>query len=140
CPARTLPPAWNSNAAIYDPVRDRMVVVGGNTGTNNNDVWALSLAGSPAWTYTTLSRASPPARFAHTAIYDPVRDRMVVFGGYDNVSIFGDVIALSLGEGPAWSSLTPVNGGPRYQHSAIYDPVRDRMLVFGGLDGTHFFN
>ena len=36
-------------AAIYDPVRDRMVVFGGWDGTYQDDVWVLSLAGSPTW-------------------------------------------------------------------------------------------
>ena len=26
---------------------------------------------------------------------------------------------------------------PRYYHSAIYDPMRDRMVVFGGDDGAY---
>ena len=30
----------------------------------------------------------------------------------------------------AWSSVT---GPTRYSHSAIYDPVRGRMVVFGGV-------
>src|SRR5206468_11243449 len=68
---------------IYDPVRDRMVVFGGYDGGYRNDVWALSLAEGTAWS-TLASPGSPPsARCFHTAIYDPVRDRMVVFGGYD---------------------------------------------------------
>ena len=43
------PPARYRHTAIYDPVRDRIVVFGGNSGSSQyNDVWALSLAGSPA--------------------------------------------------------------------------------------------
>jgi hypothetical protein len=39
------------HSAIYDPVRDRMVVFGGFDGLGNlhNDVWVLSLAGAPTW-------------------------------------------------------------------------------------------
>src|SRR5262249_50616094 len=71
------------SSAIYDPVRDRMVVFGGQAQGNLylNDVWALSLAGTPAWTALTPTGTPPSGRTGHTAIYDPVRDRMVVFGG-----------------------------------------------------------
>ena len=33
----------------------------------------------------------------------------------------------------AWVELPPPT---RASHAAIYDPVRDRMLVFGGSDGA----
>lgn len=37
---------------IYDSMRDRMVIFGGDDGSyfgEVNDVWALSLAGAPSW-------------------------------------------------------------------------------------------
>jgi len=61
-----------------------------------------------------------------------------VFGGYDN-SYRNDVRVLSLSGSPAWALLLP--RGPRRlpasSHAAIYDPVRDRMVVFGGYDGAY---
>jgi hypothetical protein len=140
------------HSAIYDPVRDRMVVFGGSSSDSPdylNDVWALSLAGTPAWTQLTPSGTPPTGRVYHSAIYDPVRDRMVVFGGYyydyhDGVSHYlNDVWVLSLAGTPAWTQLTPSGTPPtgRDNHSAIYDPVRDRMVVFGGAyyDGSSYY-
>jgi hypothetical protein len=111
-----------------------MVVFGGGGASVYNDVWALSLAGSPAWSALAPAGSPPSGRYEHTAIYDPVRDRMVVFGGYE----LNDVWALSLAGSPAWSPLVPSGGRPsgRYGHTAIYDPVRDRMVVFGGLGNS----
>jgi SdrD B-like domain/Galactose oxidase, central domain/Kelch motif len=126
--------------AIYDPLRDRMVLFGGHTGsTFLNDVWVLSLAGSPVWTQLFPAGTPPSIRYGHTAIYDPVRDRMVVFGGYPGQN---DVWALSLAGSPTWSQLAPTGTPPtpRYHHAAIYDPVRDRMLVFGGIDGSGYLS
>src|SRR5262245_17189818 len=68
---------------------------------------ALPLSSNPAW-----SALAPPgesaARYYSAAIYDPVRDRMVVFGGIDGLGPHNDVWALSLSGDPAWSALTPV--------------------------------
>jgi hypothetical protein len=139
-PSGTPPSARSTHSAIYDPVRDRMVVFGG--GSSLKDVWALSLAGTPAWTQLAPSGAPPIGRSWHSAIYDPVRDRMVVFGGYyyDGSShALNDVWALSLAGTPAWTQLTPSGTPPigRLRHSAIYDPVRDRMVVFGGGSNSY---
>ena len=89
------PSARYFHTAIYDPVRDRMVVFGGYDGALRNDVWALSLSGSPAWSALAPAGILPSARYLHTAFYDPVRDRMVVFGGRDGTSRKNDVWALS---------------------------------------------
>jgi len=131
-----LPPATprSRHAMIYDPVRDRMICFGGQDGVRRNDVWTLSLETNPKWTFLRPSGAAPSARWYPIAIYDPVRDRMVVFGG-DDGSARNDVWALSLGESPQWTQLTPTGTPPtaRYLHTAIYDPVGDRMVVFGGF-------
>ena len=70
-------------------------------------------------------------RTGHSAIYDPVRDRMVVFGGYT----YHDVWALKLAGDPTCGSSSPATPAlkPLRPHRAIYDPVRDRMVVFGGV-------
>jgi predicted small integral membrane protein len=135
-PTGPAPSARSGHTAIYDPVRDRMLVFGGWVGGFNyvNDVWALSLAGSPAWSALAPAGTPPSARAYLSAIYDPVRDRMLVFGGAESSIQHNDVWALMLTGSPAWSQLAPVGNPPsaRWGHAAIYDPVRDRMVVFGG--------
>ena len=136
-PSGTPPSARAYHSAIYDPVRDRMVVFGGFTGeVYLNDVWELSLAGTPAWTELTPSGTPPSVRRYHSAIYDPVRDCMVVFAGWCSGATLDDVWELSLAGTPAWKDLAPSGAppSPRYSHSAVYDPVRDRMVVFGGVE------
>ena len=137
--AGAAPPSRYAQSAIYDPARDRMVVFGGIGESGSlNDVWSLSLSGSPAWTQIAPAGHGPTARFSHTAIYDPVRDRMLVFGGWDKGPT-NDVWALSLSGNPSWQRLTPGQGPEaRYEHTAIYDPVRDRMVVLGGSVGSYY--
>src|SRR5439155_558701 len=139
------PSARCFHTAIYDPVRDRMLVFGGYDASAThyrNDLWALSLAGTPAWSALAPAGTPPSARIWHTAIYDPARDRMLVFGGYDGRSLLNDVWALSLAGSLAWTALAPAGSPPsaRYSPTAFYDPVRDRMLVFGGNDGGSLRN
>ena len=138
-PVGPAPVARRGHTAIYDPVRDRMLVFGGNDGSlvDHSDVWALSLSGTPSWTQIAPTGAPPPARGWHTAIYDPVRDRMVVFGGYNWATngSFGDTWSLALSGTPTWSPLAASgSASARNSHSAIYDPVGDRMVVYGGYD------
>jgi hypothetical protein len=140
-PAGTPMPARTLSAAVYDPVRDRVLVFGGDGGPFLNDVWELTLGGTLAWNELHPSGSLPERRRQHSMIYDPVRDRLVVFGGF-YVNRLNDVWALSLGDSPAWtrlfSSTTPPN--PRMGHAAVYDPIRDRMVVFGGDVGPNQFS
>ena len=135
------PTGRKGHSAIYDPVRDRLIVFGGVKVVSPsvirlNDVWALSMSGTPTWTELTPIGVTPPERTLHTAIYDPIRDRMIVFGGSANGGAYlNDVWELTLSGTPTWTQLAPVSGPPRARgiHSAVYDPVRDQMIVFGGV-------
>ncbi len=138
-PTGTTPPGLEAPSAIYDAARNRMLIFGGiNASGRKNSVWALNLAGTPTWTSLSPAGVLPPARFGHTAIYDPVRDRMIVFGGHGSSGVLNDTWALSLAGVPAWSPIASIGNLPaaRWSHSAIYDPRRDHMIVCGGLEVT----
>jgi hypothetical protein len=100
------------------------------------DTWALELGGTPHWIQLFPTGGPPPVRSGHSAIYDPVRRRMVVYAGeiFPNVVRYDDVWSLWLGGEPMWSQLAPagIAPSPRSGHSAIYDPLRDRMVAFSG--------
>lgn len=137
----TPPSAWSEHAAVYDSVRDRMIVFGGtdDEGVAHNEAWTFSLSGRATWLPLAPAGTPPSPRHQHSAIYDPVRDRMLVFGGRDGATRYNDVWALSLLGSPSWSQLSPSGTAPggRHRHTAVYDPVRDRMVVFGGADGSY---
>jgi galactose oxidase-like protein len=140
--AGTHPTSRLNTAVAYDPVRGRMLVFGGRNGNSSiffRDVWALDLSGPPTWTELLPTGTLPSNRAYHTMTYDPVRDRMLVFGGVEGGTNArrNDVWALDLSGTPAWTQLAPSGVPPavRYGHAAVYDPVRDRLLVHGGADG-----
>ena len=123
-------------AAVYDPVRDRVVIYGGNeNGTPLGNVWALSLSPSLVWTQIVPAPGPSPApRMLHDAIYDPYGDRLLVFGGFDGNGARNDLWALSLGGTPTWTQLAPAGPlpSPRFGYSLEIDPSRQRAILFGG--------
>jgi len=126
-PAGTPPPARYRHSAVHDPAHDRMLVFGGDShGPLRNDVWALSLAGATEWSELIPSGPPPGPRSAHCAIYDPPRERMVVFGGSGATALLDDVWALSLSGTPAWTELAPRGSspGPPYTGNATLEPPR----------------
>lgn len=138
-PSGTPPTPRYNHPAVHDPVRDRMVVFGGHDGAPLADVWALSLMDSPTWTLLHPEGPQPTTRTAHTAIYDPHGDRMIVFGGSHNGTRLNDTWALTLSDPPTWTQLPLQDPLPsaRYHHEAVYDQRGGRMIVFGGWDGSH---
>lgn len=139
-PTGSAPAARSGHASIHDPVRDRMIVFGGYNGSTFGDVRALTLGENPSWSLLLPSGASPGPRRYHAMVYDPLRDRALVFGGISGSVRRNDVWALSLGVTPAWTAITPAGTPPsaRYGASAVFDPVLDRLLVFGGSDASGY--
>ena len=123
------------HSAVYDAHRDRLLFFGGNDSTVlHNDVWALALSGTPAWSQLSPSGPPPSARQSHSAVYDAVNDRMVVFGGSTGSELLNDVWALSLSGTPAWTQLSPTGTLPvaRWAQSAALLPDGNSLIVFGG--------
>lgn len=71
------------HTAVYDSLRDRMIIFGAWDGGRRNDVWALSMSDPPVWSRLTPRGTPPTPRLSHAAIYDAAHDRMVIFGGDD---------------------------------------------------------
>src|SRR5437879_5428382 len=84
---------------------------------------------TPTWTQLQTTN-DPPARFRHSAVYDPVTNRMIIFGGTtanDGGSFLSDVWVLTNANGlngnsSPWVQRTPIGGPPdgRSQNGAIY--------------------
>ena len=126
---------------ILDAPRNRIVVFGGFDGISpptgrRGDLWTLSLGVTPAWTQLVLPGA-PTARSGQRAVFDPPRNRMVMFGGYD-IAMLNDTWQLTLAGTPAWSPI-PAGGplpSPRADHALVYDSVRQRLVLHAGYDGV----
>ena len=137
------PPSVRRDAAvIHDPVRNRILVFGGDAlcirgDCTVNDLWQLSLTDPPVWEELHPAGVLPAPRGGSATIYDPIRDRMLIFGGSNRDGAFNDVWALALAGPPAWTRLVPSGTppSPRSLARAEYDPVGDRLVVLGGSPG-----
>jgi hypothetical protein len=140
-PSGTPPTGRLAGVSAYDLLRQRFVGFGGVVGLPV-DTWVLDLSGEPEWSMVETDGDSPPGGYGMTSIYDPVRDRMVVFGGSTSEDYYGthnDTWELSLRPArPRWRKLDPQGPLPLARRSltSIFDPLRYRMIVFGGWDGN----
>jgi hypothetical protein len=120
-------------------VRRRVVLFGGRDPTGAlGDGWLLDLNEPPRWSRLDSTALAPAPRYGHGMAYDPIGDRMLLFGGRDDLDqTYGDTWQLSLAGGPAWSRLElPTAPPPRSHGALVYDSIRQRLVLFGGLDAA----
>jgi hypothetical protein len=105
-----------------------------------NDVLTLPLAPGHGWSQLTVVGTPPSPRYGACAIYDPARDRVLIYGGGNNAPgvRYDDLWELSLSGVPTWTRRFPGGLAPsgKFFPTAILDPVRGRMVMFGGLNGS----
>jgi hypothetical protein len=127
-----VPPPRNA-ASVYDPIRSRTVLFGGQGVVGSNvvmfaDTWEWD---GVHW----LQRAtasSPPGRCSHALAFDSQRGRTLLFGGLD--SQFTSIGDTWQWDGSIWTQLASVTSpAARSAHALAYDSVRDRVVLFGGV-------
>jgi hypothetical protein len=80
--------------------------------------------------------ASPTPRFGHAMTFDIIRNRVVMFGGWDSTSrSLADTWEY---DGKTWTKMAPTASPPgRDGHVLAYDLARGRTVLFGGdANGT----
>jgi hypothetical protein len=88
------------------------------------------------YTWTQRSATGPSPRHNHAMAYDSARQVVVLFGGEANGSILGNTWEWN-GDTGVWqlrtTSTSPSN---RSDAAMAFDPVRNRMYLFGGSAGA----
>ncbi len=127
-------------SGILDPVRNRVICLVNVYGLPNYfELWTLDLS-SHVW--QSVARSNPGYRTGYGFVYDRKRDRALLYGGYlrDNTgaySFVNDLNALDLAT-LTWSQPTIAGTSPLGRGNFVwgYDPVYDRMVMFGGTSHT----
>lgn len=142
--------------SVYDAATNRLIIHGGigpRCCTILSDAWVLTNADGTENTTSRWIKLTPQAalnRARHTAVYNSVSNRMIIFGGQDEDGISGNIFnevwilehANGQGGTPRWVQLNTVGDAPlpRVHATAVYDAASNRMTVFGGDSNIGFFN
>ncbi|MFT3837211.1 MAG: kelch repeat-containing protein [Myxococcaceae bacterium] len=132
----TTPPARGWPGMVYDSTRQVVVMFGGSVAsTAKNDTWEFNVS-TNVWTQRT-SAGSPLARFVWSMIaYDPTRQRVVQFGGFDS-SVSGGSNQTQEYNGSTWTTIS-TSGTPQalWASTMAFDPLNNTVfLVDGALSG-----
>jgi hypothetical protein len=103
----------------------------------------LTIPAALAQQWTQLTSEVPYARYAHSAVYNPGTNQMIIFAGAESSAspVMNDVWLMNNANGatgaPSWLQETPSGTAPsaRLGQIAVYDNANDRMIVFGGCLG-----
>jgi len=128
----TSPPLSSDSAGYtamtYDSARDKVVLfnfhVGGTWEFDGSD-WAQ-----------VNTTTSPPTRWHHCMVFDSLRNRVVMYGGYNlpTESRLDDTWEF---DGTDWSLIPIDSPTPRLeQHGMVFDEARSRIVMFGGFSGS----
>jgi hypothetical protein len=124
-------------AAAYDSRRKIVVQFGGGilfgvvkVTSQNTFEWD-----GCKWSDKTLDSGNPPARYYSKMCYDVLRNRTVLFGGFDgDVTNFQDTWEWN---GITWTERFPMDKpSVRRDFAMAYDSVRNRTVLFGGWNGV----
>ena len=121
-------PSPVSNAAMaWDGDTGEIVLYGGmgNRGVHaDSTLWSWN---GQRW--QSLGDGAPGARSGAILAHDSRRHRLVLVGGQNAASAFGDTWEW---DGERWIRQSENGPGPRHMTNGAYDPLRGELVLFGG--------
>jgi len=129
----TSPPRLYGLSMTYDSINDKVVLFGGMTYSGGwrrrNETWLYDV---PMNTWTKAEpQTSPPARYHHDMAFDPINNRIVLFGGHNGAAM-GDTWTYEVAN-DRWTQISPDTAPPaRYYDSLIFDTDINRVMLYGG--------
>lgn len=120
------------SAIVYDAARQKVLLFSGhfvsaNDYINYNDFWEWD---GSAWREIVVEGEKPSARNIAQMVYNPATEDVLLLGGGEE-EFLGDLWSW---DGTAWTRIDESGAPARSGMSGAYDPVRDRLVVFGGVD------
>jgi N-acetylneuraminic acid mutarotase len=94
-----------------------------------------------AWTDLAPAAPMPDPRSGTAMVYDSATDDMILFGGWDVDTDFGDTWGYDP-DANTWTDLKPTGDLPpaRALHQLVYDPAGGKAILFGGTSDAGRYN
>ena len=117
------------HALAYDSRRG-MSMLYGDRGPDASTLW-----GWDGSSWRAFNQPGPGLRRHIKLAYDCARDRLVLYGGFDDS---GRILNSDTWEwnGQSWSRVATDGPGPRASYALAYDEQRRRVILFGGLSSN----
>jgi hypothetical protein len=137
-------PTIDRHGLAYDASRDRVVLFGGRDSTGySGKIWEWNGTGWSMVCDTMAGCAGPSRRSRLAMAFDPVKERVVMFGGSRGWPNFSEEVwewdgtswRIQYSANVALAFPAPAN---RRHHAMAYDPGRERTVLFGGSDTASF--
>ena len=118
---------------VYDPAQQEVLMYSGHfaapTGEfiDYDDLWAWD---GRAWREITIAGPTPGHRTHGPFVYDPGIEKVLLVGS-GSETFLSDIWSW---DGTKWKELPTSNTPARSGHNVAYDPIRDRFVLFGGVD------
>lgn len=147
----TSPSPRCSMAGAYDEATDTFIIFGGSGGISDStstlydETWTIrNVTTNPSWQKLETQGALPASRTDASAVYDPVNNSLIMFGGNmstanlpDPSGCVNDTWVLSNANGmggiPSWNQVnTSISPPAKSGQSAVFDSTDKRMIIFGG--------
>lgn len=145
-PTGTKPTQRWLGACAFDDANNRVIfALGGNEGGPINDVWELSFSGGAQGVWTQRTPTGSVTAVAGSGFVDKKSNkRLYIFGGATNSAlstVVGNFIYLDYSTtNCAWNTVTQSGQTARRTPGMDIDNTWDRILVFGGYNGTNVIN
>lgn len=132
----TGPSARGAGCSAWDPVRQQVILFGGEAMNDLADTWSFAGDGG-GWRQLTVTGTVPSARSFAACAFDANLGQLVLYGGQAGNNAVAGLFTFD----PAtnvWTShaVTGTTPGALSDSAMAYSPTRRGVVLFGGRDGT----
>lgn len=140
--------SFHNHALTFNKTTRQNIIHGGwISGNQRND--ATYIMSGDEWIKADANLPlNPGNRESHAMVFDEKRKTVIMFGGLTIKLEFGQFTKanqIALGDtwefnDSVWTKLHVKSPEPRYGHKMVYDEDNDVIVLFGGFDGSNYFN
>ncbi|MEQ1833611.1 MAG: kelch repeat-containing protein [Candidatus Eisenbacteria bacterium] len=132
-------PALIRKKLLVDVPGRRLILVGSTPADPYRPVLhSMPIDGPYVWTALVSPANSPSLRNGMSAVADPRTHRFYFFGGDSAGTYSNSTYMLTVHGAPTWTRVTGPAPSARSGHAAVFDPVSDRMIIFGGRNASGY--